>query len=167
MVFTQPVSQSGVPAQYAEHILGEVFLDSLAVPAGPAPSLDLLNLLNLNPSSCLGGLHSGRKKTTGGRASKVGGGSSAAGPASSISSSSIGGSSPSSSASSQPGSSWTGSGSQSTSGSPGNAVQTSSTGLVSALRKKPLWLLLAYLLWQAIVIGTGASLWKWRRGAAS
>jgi hypothetical protein len=46
-------------------------------------------------------------------------------------------------------------------------VQASSTGLVSALRKKPLWLLLAYLLWQAIVIGTGASLWKWRRGAAS
>jgi hypothetical protein len=33
--------------------------------------------------------------------------------------------------------------------------------------KKPLWLLLAYVLWQALVVGTGVSLWNWRRGEAS
>jgi hypothetical protein len=33
----------------------------------------------------------------------------------------------------------------------------------TALRK-PLWLLLAYLVWQALVVGTGWSLWNWRRG---
>ena len=36
VVFTQPVNQPGVPAQYVEHILGEVFVDSLATPATPA-----------------------------------------------------------------------------------------------------------------------------------
>jgi hypothetical protein len=30
-----------------------------------------------------------------------------------------------------------------------------------------MWLLLAYLLWQALVIATGASLWSWRKGEAS
>jgi hypothetical protein len=30
-----------------------------------------------------------------------------------------------------------------------------------------MWLLLAYLLWQALVIATGASLLAWRRGEAS
>jgi hypothetical protein len=30
--------------------------------------------------------------------------------------------------------------------------------------RKPLWLLLAYVLWQTLVIGTGVSLWSWRRG---
>jgi hypothetical protein len=30
-----------------------------------------------------------------------------------------------------------------------------------------MWLLLAYLLWQALVIATGASLWAWRRDGAS
>jgi hypothetical protein len=32
--------------------------------------------------------------------------------------------------------------------------------------RKPLWLLLAYLVWQALVIATGTSLWNWRRGEA-
>jgi hypothetical protein len=36
----------------------------------------------------------------------------------------------------------------------------------SALRK-PLWLLLAYVVWQLLVIGTGWSLWNWRRGGAT
>jgi hypothetical protein len=30
-----------------------------------------------------------------------------------------------------------------------------------------LWLLLAYLVWQALVVGTGASLWNWRREEAA
>jgi hypothetical protein len=39
LVFTQPVSPSGVPAQFAEHIFGEVFVDSLAVPGVPIGKL--------------------------------------------------------------------------------------------------------------------------------
>jgi tryptophan-rich sensory protein len=30
-----------------------------------------------------------------------------------------------------------------------------------------MWLLLAYLLWQALAVITGVSLWNWRRGGAS
>jgi uncharacterized membrane protein YgcG len=39
--FVQPVDAPGVPSQYVDHILGEVFVDSLATPAGPAPKLNL------------------------------------------------------------------------------------------------------------------------------
>jgi hypothetical protein len=141
VVFTQPVSQSGVPAQYAEHILGEVSLDSLAAPAGPLPNL------NLNLSSCNGG-HSGQTKTSGGSATS--GGSSAGGSTSS--------SSPSTSDST-----LNSNASQPTSSSTGTSLPAA---FASALRK-PLWLLLAYVLWQALVIGTGASLWNWRRDGAS
>jgi hypothetical protein len=140
VVFTQPVSQSGVPAQFAEHILGEVFLDSLAVPAGPVPDLDLSS--SSSSSSCLGGGHSGGASTAGGSAS-------AGGPASSSSLS--------------PSASTFGSTSQPNSSSTGTSLPAA---LAAALRK-PLWLLLAYVLWQALVIGTGVSLWNWRRGGAS
>jgi hypothetical protein len=37
----------------------------------------------------------------------------------------------------------------------------------AAALRKPLWLLLAYVLWQALVIGTGASLRNWRGDGAS
>jgi hypothetical protein len=33
------------------------------------------------------------------------------------------------------------------------------TGVV---REKPLWLLLLYFMWQALVIGAAVSLWWWR-----
>ena len=36
VVFAQPVDQSGVPSQTVEHIVGEVFADSLAAPATAA-----------------------------------------------------------------------------------------------------------------------------------
>jgi hypothetical protein len=140
VVFTQPVSQSGVPAQFAEHILGEVFLDSLAVPAGPVPDLDLSS--SSSSSSCLGGGHSGGASTAGGSASAGG----------STSSSSL-----------SPSASTFGSTSQPNSSSTGNSLPAA---FAAALRK-PLWLLLAYVLWQALVIGTGLSLWNWRRGGAS
>jgi flagellar basal body-associated protein FliL len=39
--------------------------------------------------------------------------------------------------------------------------------VASMLRKKPLWVLLAYLVWQALAVGTGASLWHWRKGGAA
>jgi hypothetical protein len=151
VVFTQPVNQSGVPAQYVEHILGEVFVDSLAVPAGAPPDLGNLGFGSSSfssssspSSSCHGSGHSSGASTAGGSSSAGG----------SNSSSSL---SPSGSAfgsASQPGSS---------SGSTGNSLPAA---FAAALRK-PLWLLLAYLLWQVLVIGTGASLFNWRRDGAS
>jgi hypothetical protein len=154
VVFTQPARQSGVPAQNAELILGEVFLDSLAVPAGPLPDLDLSSS-SLSSSSCPGG---GRSSgTTSGGAAATDGGSS-----------SVGGSTGSSSLSP----SGSGSGSASAFGSTAQPV-SGSTGNMSlpaafaAALTKPLWLLLAYLLWQALAIGTGVSLWNWRRGDVS
>jgi hypothetical protein len=67
VVFTQPVSQSGVPAQKVEHILGEVLLDSLAVPAKPLPKVSL----KLKLSSCAGG-HSGGANMSSGLSSAEG-----------------------------------------------------------------------------------------------
>jgi len=62
----------------------------------------------------------------------------------------------------------TGGASQPASTSTGNAgqTQTSPTGLAAALRK-PLWLLVAYLVWQALMIATGWSLWSWHGDGAS
>jgi hypothetical protein len=148
VVFTQPVNQSGVPAQYVEHILGEVFVDSLAVPAGPVPNLDLSSSSSSSSSSCPGDGHSSGRTTSGG-GSAAGGGTSAGGSTSSGSLS--------------PSGSGFGSTSQPTSSSLGNSLPAA----FAALLKKPLWLLLAYVLWQALVIGTGASLWNWRRGDAA
>jgi hypothetical protein len=166
VVFTQPVDQAGVPAQYVQHILGEVSLDSLAVPAGPAPNLNL----DLNSSPCgVKGAHAVKTKISGGSSKAgggaAGGGSSAAGG--STPSSSLAGTRTASASTASPGatSSLTGE-SQPASSATGSVGQASPTGLVSVLRKKPLWLLLAFLVWQALMISTGVTLWKWRgRGA--
>lgn len=158
VVFTQPVEQSGVPAQNAEHILGEVFLDSLAVPAGPLPVLDLnfnssFNSSSSSSSSCSGGSggSAGGTKTSGGAAA---GGSLSAGGSSSPTSFS-------------PSASGFTSGSQPGSSAAGSPLGASLAGLASIVRSKPLWVLLAYLLWQTVAVATGASLWHWRRGGAA
>jgi hypothetical protein len=149
VVFTQPVSPPGVPAQFVEHILGEVFVDSLANPASDSPTLGLSSSSSsFSPSSssssssapCGGSSSSGA--TSG--ASASGGGSSASGSALSGSPAGAG--------------SAYGSGSQQ-----GSTGQSLPAAFAAALRK-PLWLLLAYLVWQSLVIGTGWSLWNWRRG---
>jgi hypothetical protein len=144
VVFTQPVNQSGVPAQNFEYILGEVFVDSLAVPAGPLPDLGFSSSSSLpsSSSSCPGGDDSALSGASGG--GSIAGGSS--------------------SGSLAPSSSAFGSDSQPTSGS--SSSGSLPAAFASAL-KKPLWLLLAYVLWQALVIGTGLSLWNWRRGGAA
>jgi hypothetical protein len=163
VVFTQPVNQSGVPAQFVEHILGEVFVDSLAVPAGNPPNLDLSSssasssASASSASSSCGGGHS--SKTTSSGASTAGGGSSTAG-----------GSSPAGGSTSSSASSPSGLASGSTVGSSSQPTSSSTNSLPAAFAaalRKPLWLLLAYVLWQAIVMATGASLWNWRRDGAS
>jgi hypothetical protein len=129
VAFTQPVDAPGVPAQYADHIFGEVFVDSLAAPAGPVPKLKLSGSLT------------GGSGTTGGSA---GFGSSGT------------------SGSSTYGSSSSGSGTAVGAG----GAQATPTSFTSLLRK-PMWLLIAYLVWQAMVIGTGTTLWRWRAGATT
>jgi hypothetical protein len=155
LVFTQPVNQSGVPSQFVEHILGEVYVDSLAVPAGAPPNLDLSSSSASSPalsaSSSCGGGHSSKTASSG--ASTAGGGSSTAGGGSSAGGSTASGSLSTSGSASQP-----------TSSSTGNS---SLPAAFAAALRKPLWLLLAYVLWQAIVIATGTSLWNWRREGAS
>lgn len=166
IVFTQPVDQSGVPAQFAEHILGEVSLHSLAVPAGPLPNLNLSSPSALSsPTSATTGTAS-CGKTGGGhalRTTKSGGGLTTGGSSSAGgSSASSGGALGASSGLSPSAASSLGSSAQPTTGSTGSGVPAE---FAAALRK-PLWLLLAYLAWQALVIGTGASLWNWRREEA-
>lgn len=159
IVFTQPVSPSGVPAQFVEHILGEVFVDSLATPAAPMPSGGLgfsSSSLSSSPSpssSCLGAKHSGSSLSGSSSMTASGGGSSAGGSSSLVSGSGAG----------SPAASALGASSQPTSGTTGSSVPAS---FAHAL-KKPLWLLLGYLVWQALVIGTGWSLWRWRKGGVT
>jgi hypothetical protein len=160
IVFTQPVSPPGVPAQFVEHILGEVFVDSLASPAAPVSDLGFSGGSSFSPSSsssssssssCLGGGHSSLKAS--------GSGLSAGGSSSGIagSSASGGGSLGSSSAS----------GLSSASQPNGTSTANSLPARFASALHKPLWLLLAYVVWQLLVIGTGWSLWNWRRGGAA
>ena len=165
IVFTQPAgAPAGVPAQNAEHILGEVYLDSLAVPGVPfsAGNFDLnFNSNNSSSSSsssssgsssssCLGGVAGGSKSSgnlaSGGGLS--GGGSNAAGSLGSSSGSGYG-------SSSQPASGSTG------------PLGASLHQLAAWVRHKPTWLLLSYLVWQALALAAAASLWKWQGEGAS
>jgi hypothetical protein len=143
VVFTQPVSPPGVPSQYVEHILGEVYVDSLATPQGPLPDLNLSSGSSFSSSSS--------SSCTGAGAGQSGGATSGA--------SAAGGLSAGSAASGSASASGFGSSSQPGSGAGGTSLPVA---FATALRK-PLWLLLAYLVWQALVIGTGWSLWNWRR----
>lgn len=128
VAFAQPVDPSGVPAQTVDHILGEVYISSLATPAGPAPTLNLSG----GTSSLAGGTSFG---STGSSTGFSGGGG---GTGSSYSS--------------------TGAGTSGASTAPASV-------LTSAL-SKPMWLLVAYLVWQTLMIGTGVSLKWWPKGAS-
>ncbi|HEX3606456.1 MAG TPA: hypothetical protein VH134_11075 [Candidatus Dormibacteraeota bacterium] len=135
----QPPTAPGVPQQFVEHTVGEVFADSLAVPA--APSAELLPLLPLSPSATSaggadtgGGTGTASGSTSGSSSSGLGGGGGTAYPPAPA----AGGSTPGSRA-----------------GSPAMIA----TGVI---REKPLWLLLLYFMWQALIIGTAVSLWWWR-----
>jgi hypothetical protein len=127
VVFAQPVQQAGVPSQTSEHIVGEVFADSLAAPATPLPKLSLGG-----GTSVPGGVGGG--STTG-----VSGGTSFG-----------------------TGSSSSGSGSSTT-----GAPTGSSPSAFTTLLNKPAWLLAAYLVWQTLMLATGATLWRWRAGGVT
>ena len=135
----QPPTAPGVPQQTVEHTVGEVFADSLAVPAAPAP--ELLPLLPLPPAAPVTGGGTQLATSTGGG---EGGGAAAA-------ASSAGGGGTAYPSSPAPG---TGRGSGAR-----TAPSLVTTGVV---RQKPLWLLLLYFMWQALILGTAVSLWWWR-----
>ena len=169
----------GVPAGFTAMALGEVFADSLAVPGEASGSLD----------DGLGGLDTGGSADTGagsgavsapaspdqsaalgtgvpaGSAFPSDAGSTSGSGALSGSSGSAFGAGPSSGAGSASGSAL-GSGAPSTS-----TPRTSQLASPAVSRRllghdKPTSLLLLYLLWQSLVIGTVASLYLWRKAAA-
>jgi hypothetical protein len=135
----QPPTAPGVPTQFVEHTVGEVFADSLAVPATPVPELLALLPLSGSGAAAAGTGQSGPSTV----------GTTASGP---IGSGGTGGgtSSPS--------------GSRSTTRGGAGARGGLTPGMVTTgvAPQKPLWLLLLYFMWQALVIGTAVSLWWWR-----
>jgi hypothetical protein len=135
----QPPTAPGVPQQFADHTVGEVFADSLAVPA--AMENDLLPLLPAPSTTSTSTAGSGGGEA---RPSTGGGGAAA--------STGLGGAGtayPSSPAPSSP-------------GRRSGARTVPSLVTTAAVREKPLWLLLLYFMWQAVIIGTAVSLWWWR-----
>jgi hypothetical protein len=135
----QPPTAPGVPQQFVEHSIGEVDADSLAVPGGPLS--ELLPLLPGSSRSVLPGA-GGQGALAGGS----GGGTAATGllggGAGGTAYPSAGGSAPRTA----------------------NGTRTLSPALATSglTRQKPLWLLLLYFMWQALLIGTAVSLWWWR-----
>ena len=145
VVFDQPIDQSGIPAQNVEHILGEVYVDSLASPGTPVGKLPNLGLSGSSSSSSGSSGGSGTASSASGSGGGVVGSTGVASTGTGYSSTGTAGST---------GTTSPQAGSQS-------PVQT----FLASFARKPLWLLFSYFVWQALVIGTGASLWYLRLGA--
>ena len=157
MVRFAPASPApGVPAQFTSFALGEVFADSLAVPG-----------VGANGGLSDGGVSPGLDNSvTGGTAADTGASSSAdslgsadtsgtgalAGAGSAFTSGSSGGFQSSS-----------GAGTSTATGGFSSGRQAALTPARLVSRHKPTELLLLYLIWQVLVLGTAASLWLWRR----
>ena len=173
----------GVPAQFTAMAVGEVFADSLAVPGEAGGSLDD----GLGGVGGGGDLGSGGvtppSESSSGPADQSGAAGTAAPPAPSFASdvnSAAGGSSSGLSGSSGSVSgggsalgagSAPGAGSALGSGGAPSAGRTSRLASPAAARRtighdKPTKLLLLYLLWQSLMIGTVASLYLWRKAGA-
>ncbi len=138
----QPPIAPGVPQQFADHTVGEVYADSLAVPAAPVG--DLLPLLPATSGAASGGGGSTAPTTGGSTGTASTGG--------------LGGTG--------------GTGYPTSPGQPprsGSSTRATSPALFTtgAIKEKPLWLLLLYLTWQALIIGTAVSLWWWRAAAGA
>jgi len=114
--FVQPPLAPGVPTEYFDLWIGQVFADQLGT-----------------VSTAVGGIGGGGSGGTSG----------------------------------VPGTSQFVPGSQGTQGTPGSLGSpngSTQSGLSHLLKTKPMYLLLLYFLWQAIIIGSGASLWWLRMG---
>jgi hypothetical protein len=136
----QPPTAPGVPTQFVSHTVGEVFADSLAVQM--APVVDQLPLLPVAPPSAV---------SAGSDSGSLGGTTGTAGTSATAGTTGTPG-----------GTGYPGAGSSSPPRS--SAPRTLSPTLIpaSVVKEKPLWLLLLYLMWQSLIIGTAVSLWWWR-----
>lgn len=139
----QPPTAPGVPRQFADHTLGEVYADSLAVPAAPAG--DLLPLLPVTSGAAGGG-----GATGGSTGATSGEGSGTAG------SGGLGGNG---------GTAYPTSPGQSPHSGSSNRATSPALFTTGVIKEKPLWLLFLYFAWQALIIGTAVSLWWWRAAA--
>ena len=166
----------GVPANFTAMAVGEVFADSLAVPGDANGALDD-GLGGASPDT--GSLTSPSTETgaagptdlssaAGESGSTSGSGDLTSGGSGSLTSGATGGASFSSGSSgSNTGSSGAAlgsSGASTTAPAAGLAAPASARRLLG--HEKPTKLLLLYLLWQSLVIGTVASLYLWRKAAA-
>ena len=133
----QQVHSPGVPEQFADHVLGEAFVDSLAVPGTPPGSISA----EPAPVSLSGG-DTFDSAAPAASAATVTDSASAAVPVVS---------SPQPTAKPAPRRAPT-----------GTALRTAPAAFHVASKR---WLLLLYLLWQISVLGTMASLWWWRQEA--
>jgi hypothetical protein len=162
----------GVPAQFTALAVGEVFADSLAVPGDAGGQLD--DGLPGDIGGDTGSLPSPPSDTgaTGGPADlsrAVGPGAvAAAGPAFASDAGSFGNGSSGPSGGSGVGASSSALGSGPSPTSAGRSSRLASPAASRRLlgRHKPTSLLLLYLIWQSLVIGTAASLYLWRKAAA-
>jgi hypothetical protein len=161
----------GVPAQFTALAVGEVFADSLAVPGDAGGQLD--DGLPGDIGGDTGSLPSPSDAgATGGPADlsrAVGPGAvAAAGPAFASDAGSFGNGSSGSSGGSGVGASSSALGSGVSPTSAGRSSRLASPAVSRRLlgRHKPTSLLLLYLIWQSLVIGTAASLYLWRKAAA-
>ncbi|MDQ1517238.1 MAG: hypothetical protein QOE80_3068 [Actinomycetota bacterium] len=160
----------GVPAQFTALAVGEVFADSLAVPGDAGGELD--DGLPGDIGGDTGSLPSPPSDAgaTAGPAdlSRGPGAVAAAGPAFASDAGSFGTGSSGPSGASGLGASGSALGSGGSSTSAGRSSRLASPAASRRLvgRHKPTSLLLLYLIWQSLVIGTVASLYLWRRAAA-
>jgi hypothetical protein len=130
--------QPGPPRQLIKYNLGNIYADNLAVPSAPAPVVDLAPPVdNSTTGTTLAPTQTTYVPGTPGTPAI---------PASPI----TGGATetPNAAPSTTP---------------PKPAPPSSPTAAVT--RAKPTWLLVAYLLWQALIIGAFASIWWWRSAA--
>jgi len=166
----------GVPAQFTTMALGEVFADSLAVPGEAGGGLsDGLGDIGVGGGGASGSVTSPSDTgTTAGPSDGSGalGTASGAGPAFASGANSLGGGSSSGSAlgsgssGSAPGSGSALAGSRSPSAGRSSRLASPAASRRVLGHDKPTKLLLLYLLWQSLVIGTVASLYLWRKAAA-
>jgi hypothetical protein len=154
----------GVPTQFTALAVGEVFADSLAVPGDAGGELDdgLPGDIGGATGADTGSVSqpaADTGTTSGPDLSSALGTVASAGPAFASDASSIGGGSGSSGAA-------PGSGGSSTTSGRSNRLASPAASRRLVRHDKPTGLLLLYLIWQSLVIGTVASLYLWRKAAA-
>jgi hypothetical protein len=160
----------GVPAEFTALAVGEVFADSLAVPGAAGGELD--DGLPGDIGGEAGSLTSPPSDTgaTAGQAdlARASGAVAAAGPAFASDAGSFGNGTSGLSGASGSGTSGSALGSGGSSTPAGRSSRLASPAAARRLvgRLKPTSLLLLYLIWQSLVIGTVASLYLWRKAAA-